>query len=109
MKYLVEEAIDAGIIALAPVLFWMRRVMKFEVLDAEDETTVHPPFAAVEVAKSANTESVETTPVTAQSAASVVVAAIVKVFLMREHVPLYIPLIFVVSPDVLVPIVIDLT
>lgn len=72
----------------APVPFDIVMVMKPAVEDADAPVIDHPvPNPAVEVALSANTKSVETTPVTAQSIPSVEDAAIVYVLAISEHEP----------------------
>lgn len=53
--YGVDDAIDAGIIALAPVLFTMRSVINPAVEEALSCVTSQPAPFALEVAKPANT------------------------------------------------------
>src|SRR6266404_5185616 len=80
---------DAGITLAMPVPFTMLRVMNPLVLEADEPRTAQPTPVIVEVPISANTMSVESTPVMAQSMAMVVVAATEKLDAMSEHVPFW--------------------
>ena len=89
IRYCVDDAIGAGMIADAPVPFVTFKVMKPLVVDADAPTTSHPGPAVVgvEVANIAITTSPFLTPVTAQSIATDVEADTVNVEAISEQVP----------------------